>query len=35
MGYACALAMILFMIIFAFTYVQLRSARHWVHYETN
>ena len=35
MGYACALAMILFLIIFAFTYVQLRSARHWVHYETN
>jgi len=35
MGYACALAMILFLIIFAFTYLQLRSARRWVHYEVS
>ena len=35
MGYACALAMILFLVIFAFTYLQLRSARHWVHYEVS
>ena len=35
MGYACALAMILFAIIFVFTYLQLRSARHWVHYEVS
>lgn len=33
MGYASALSWILFVIIFVITLVQLRMARHWVHYE--
>ncbi len=35
MGYACALAMILFLVIFAFTYFQLWSAKRWVFYEVS
>lgn len=34
MGYASALAWILFVIILAITLVQLRLAKRWVHYET-
>ena len=34
MGYASALAVILFMIIFVITYIQLRVSRRWVYYET-
>jgi multiple sugar transport system permease protein len=33
MGYASALAWILFLIIFVFTVIQLRLARRWVYYE--
>ncbi|MBM4045624.1 MAG: extracellular solute-binding protein, partial [Planctomycetes bacterium] len=33
MGYACALAVILFAVIFAFTCLQLWSSRRWVYYE--
>ena len=33
MGYACALAVILFVIIFAVALVELRGSRRWVHYE--
>ncbi|HUU42778.1 MAG TPA: sugar ABC transporter permease, partial [Planctomycetota bacterium] len=35
MGYACALAVILFFIIFAVSAVELRGARRWVHYEAD
>ena len=35
MGYACALAVILFVIIFAVSLVELRGSRRWVHYEGN
>ena len=33
MGYAAALAWIMFIIIMAFTFLQFRLARRWVHYE--
>lgn len=33
MGYACAMAVILFAIIFAITTVQVRLSRRWVHYQ--
>lgn len=33
MGYACALALILFALIFALTYLQLQASRRWVYYE--
>ena len=33
MGKAAAIAWVLFAIIFAFTFVQLRLQRRWVHYE--
>jgi multiple sugar transport system permease protein len=33
MGYACSLALILFLIIFALTWLQLKAARRWVYYE--
>lgn len=33
MGYACALAWVLFAIILVFTLVQFRLAKHWVYYE--
>ncbi|MCX7014682.1 MAG: extracellular solute-binding protein [Candidatus Sumerlaeota bacterium] len=32
MGYACALAWVLFLIVFLLTMVQLKLAKHWVHY---
>ena len=32
-GYACALAWLFFIVLFAFTYVQFRSASRWVYYE--
>jgi multiple sugar transport system permease protein len=32
MGYASAMALVLFVIIFAITLVQLRLQRRWVHY---
>ncbi len=35
MGYASALAVILFVIIFAITYVQLKVSRRWVYYEAD
>ena len=34
MGYACALAWILFAIVFALTMVQLSLAKKWVHYQS-
>lgn len=34
MGYACALAWVLFIFILIFTIIQMRFARKWVHYET-
>lgn len=34
MGYACALAWVLFVCILGLTILQLRFARRWVHYET-
>ena len=33
MGYACALAFILFVIIFIVSWIELRGSRRWVHYE--
>ena len=33
MGYASALAWILFFILLAFTYVQFRNSARWVYYE--
>lgn len=33
MGYACALAVILFVVIFVFAYAQIRTSRRWVYYE--
>ncbi len=33
MGYACALAWVLFVIIFILTYIQMRLSDKWVHYE--
>jgi multiple sugar transport system permease protein len=33
MGYACTLAVMLFFIIFAVTWLELRSSRRWVYYE--
>lgn len=33
MGYACAMAWALFLVILVFTFFQMRSARQWVHYE--
>ena len=33
MGYACALAVILFVVIFAVSVLELRGSRRWVHYE--
>ncbi len=33
MGYGCALSWILFVIIFSFTMVQMRSQKHWVQYD--
>lgn len=33
MGYASALAWVMFIIIMAFTLVQLRLAKYWVYYE--
>ena len=33
MGYACALAFILFVVIFAVSFIELRGSRRWVHYE--
>jgi len=33
MGYACALAVILFAVIFVFAYAQIRTSRRWVYYE--
>jgi len=33
MGYACALALILFGLIFGLTYLQLKASRRWVYYE--
>lgn len=35
MGYACALAWVLFVCILGFTILQMRLARRWVHYETD
>ena len=35
MGYASALAVILFFLIFALTWLQLRASRRWVYYETD
>jgi multiple sugar transport system permease protein len=35
MGYASALAWILFLIVLAFTFVQLRMAKFWVYYEAD
>lgn len=32
MGYACALAMIFFIVIVGLTYLNFRLSRHWVHY---
>jgi multiple sugar transport system permease protein len=34
MGYACALAWILFVVIFTLTYIQWKLSNRWVHYET-
>jgi multiple sugar transport system permease protein len=34
MGYACAMAWILFVVIMALTAVQLKLAKHWVYYES-
>lgn len=34
MGYACAMAWVLFVIILVFTIIQMRFARRWVHYES-
>ncbi len=33
MGYASALAWVLFILLLAFTLIQFRYARKWVHYE--
>ena len=33
MGYACALAFLLFIIIFIVSFIELRGSRRWVHYE--
>ncbi len=33
MGYACALAFLLFVIIFIVSFIELRGSRRWVHYE--
>ena len=33
MGYACAMAWVLFLIVLGFTIVQLRLSKRWVHYE--
>jgi multiple sugar transport system permease protein len=35
MGYASALAWLLFIIIMVFTVIQLRFARRWVYYESD
>jgi multiple sugar transport system permease protein len=34
MGYASAIAWLLFLLIFAITFVQFRLSKHWVYYET-
>jgi multiple sugar transport system permease protein len=33
MGYACALAVVLFVVIFVVSLIELRGSRRWVHYE--
>ena len=33
MGKATAIAWLLFFVIFAFTFIQIRLQRRWVHYE--
>lgn len=33
MGFASAIVWVLFAVVFVLTLVQLRYARHWVHYE--
>jgi ABC-type sugar transport system permease subunit len=35
MGFASAMAWILFAIIVVFTVIQFRISRHWVYYESN